>query len=147
MRLANGDRAHLGTKLEDYVLNVTHREGRHKARVFDSVLGVTASSVDVLRRALLDAAASDEAEALGDTGFGNMMHALVALLDDVHARRFETGRSLRLRRGQIGTVVMTYDGTVVEVEFAGKDGRAYAILPVPASKLMILRDTPDYAVA
>ena len=54
---------------------------------------------------------------------------------------------MRLRRGQIGTVVMTYDGTVVEVEFAGKDGRAYAILPVPASKLMILRDTPDYAVA
>jgi len=76
-----------------------------------------------------------------------MMHALVALLDDVHARHFETGRSLRLRRGQIGTVVMTYDGTVVDVEFAGKDGRAYAILPVPASKLMILRDTPDYAVA
>ena len=148
MRLANGDRAHLGTKLEDYVLNVTHREGRHKARMFESVLGVTASSADVLRRALLDAAAaSDEAEARGDTGFGNMMHALVALLDDVHARHFETGRSLRLRRGQIGTVVMTYDGTVGEVEFAGKDGRAYAILPVHASKLMILRDTPDYAVA
>ena len=148
MRLPNGHRAHLGTKLEDYVLNVTHREGRHKARVFESVLGVTASSADVLWRALLDAAAaSDEAEARGDTGFGNMMHALVALLDDVHARRFETGRSLRLRRGQIGTVVMTYDGTVGEVEFAGKDGRAYAILPVHASKLMILRDTPDYAVA
>jgi len=42
---------------------------------------------------------------------------------------------------------MTYDGTVVDVEFAGKDGRAYAILPVHASKLMILRDTPDHAVA
>lgn len=51
------------------------------------------------------------------------------------------------RRGQVGTVVMTYDGTVFEVEFAGKDGRAYAILPVRASRLMILRDTPDYAVA
>ncbi len=73
MRLPNGHRAHLGTKLEDYVLNVTHREGRHKARVFESVLGVTASSADVLRRALVDAAAaSDEAEARGDTGFGNM---------------------------------------------------------------------------
>ncbi len=75
------------------------------------------------------------------------MHALVALLDDVHARHVETGRSLRLRRGQIGTVVMAYDGAVVDVEFAGQDGRAYAILPVPASKLMILRDTPVYAVA
>ncbi len=28
-----------------------------------------------------------------------------------------------------------------------EDGRAYALLPVHASKLMILIDTPDYAVA
>ena len=75
------------------------------------------------------------------------MHDVVALLEDVHARHFETGRPLLLRRGQVGTVVMTYDGRVFEVEFAGKDGRAYAILPIHASKLMILRDTPDYAVA
>ena len=75
------------------------------------------------------------------------MHDVVALLEDAHARHFETGRSLLLRRGQIGTVVMTYNGTVFEVEFAGKDGRAYAILPIPASKLMVLRDTPDYAAA
>ncbi len=74
------------------------------------------------------------------------MHDVVAVLENAHARHFETGRPLWLRRGQIGTVVMTYDGSVFEVEFAGKDGRAYAILPVPASKLMILRDTPDYAV-
>ena len=75
------------------------------------------------------------------------MHDVVALLEDVLARHFETGRPLLLHRGQIGTVVMTYEGTVFEVEFAGKDGRAYAILPVPASKLMTLRDTPDYAAA
>ena len=41
---------------------------------------------------------------------------------------------------------MTCDGTVFEVEFAGTDGRTYAILPVHASKLMILRDTPDYVL-
>ena len=74
------------------------------------------------------------------------MHDLVALLEDTQTRHFETGRPLLLRRGQVGTVVMTYDGTVFEVEFAGKDGRAYAILPVHATKLMILRDSPDYAV-
>jgi len=73
MRLPNGDRAEIGTKLEDYALNVLHREGRHKARVFESVLGITAGNADVLRRALLDeAAASDEAEARGDSGFGNL---------------------------------------------------------------------------
>ena len=75
------------------------------------------------------------------------MHDVVALLEEVPAKHFETARPLSLHRGQIGTVVMTYDGTVFEVEFAGKDGRAYAILPIHASKLMILRDTPDYAVA
>ena len=75
------------------------------------------------------------------------MHDVVALLEDVDARHFETGRQLLLRRGQVGTVVMTYDGTIFEVEFAGKDGRAYAILSVHANKLMILRDTPEYAVA
>ena len=75
------------------------------------------------------------------------MHDVVALLEEVPARHFETGRPLLLHRGQIGTVVMTYAGTVFEVEFAGKDGRAYAILSIPASKLIILMDTPDYAVA
>jgi hypothetical protein len=75
------------------------------------------------------------------------MHDVVALLEEVPATHFETARPLLLHRGQIGTVVMTYDGTVFEVEFAGKDGRAYAILPIHASKLMILRDTPDYAAA
>ena len=75
------------------------------------------------------------------------MHDVVALLEDVPAKHFETARPPMLRRGQVGTVVMTYDGPVFEVEFAGKDGRAYAILPVHASRLMTLRDTPEYAVA
>ena len=74
------------------------------------------------------------------------MHDVVALLEDVHARHFESDRPLLLRRGQIGTIVMTYDGAVFEVDFAGQDGRASAILPVHASRLMILRDTPDSAL-
>ena len=48
------------------------------------------------------------------------MHDVVALLDDMPAKHFETGQPLQLRRGQIGTVVMTYDGTAFEVEFAGR---------------------------
>ena len=52
-----------------------------------------------------------------------------------------------LRRGQVGTVVMTYDSSALEVEFAGRDGRAYALLPVAAEKLMPLKDTPELAAA
>jgi len=75
------------------------------------------------------------------------MHDVVALLEDTPARHFETGQALLLRRGQIGTVVMTYDGTAFEVEFADHEGRAYAILPIKAGRLMILHDTPELAAA
>ena len=74
------------------------------------------------------------------------MHDLVALLEDVHGTHCDHGRPLILRRGQIGTVVMTYDGPVVDVEFSGQDGRAYAIVPVNVRGLLALRDTPDYAL-
>ena len=73
------------------------------------------------------------------------MHDVVALLEDMPAKHFETGQPLRLRRGQIGTVVMTYDRTAFEVEFAGRDGRAYALLPVPAGKLIVLHESPVVA--
>ena len=51
-----------------------------------------------------------------------------------------------IRRGQVGTVVMIYDGTAFEVEFAGRDGRAYALLPIKMNQLMVLRDAPDLEV-
>ena len=73
------------------------------------------------------------------------MHDEVALLEDMRTKHFETGQPLMLRRGQVGTVVMTYDGSAFEVEFAGRDGRAYALLPVAAEKLMLLKDTPELA--
>src|SRR5438477_523122 len=73
MKLPNGDRAELGTKIESYVLNNLHRLGRHKARLFESALGITSANADVLRNALLTAARnSDQAEARGDSGFGEL---------------------------------------------------------------------------
>ena len=73
MKLPNGERADLGTKLEDYSLNPLHRDGRHKARVFAAILGITLDNRQKLREALLQfAAMSDGAEARGDTGFGNV---------------------------------------------------------------------------
>ena len=75
------------------------------------------------------------------------LHDVVALLEDLPAKHFETDQPLLLRRGQIGTIVMTYDGNAFEVEFADPDGRTYALLPVQASRLMRLRDVPEYAMA
>ena len=75
------------------------------------------------------------------------MHDVVALLQDVQTKHFEGGRPLLLRRGQIGTVVMTYPDGKHEVEFADRDGRAFAILSLRPDQLMALHDTPDFAAA
>ena len=75
------------------------------------------------------------------------IHDVVALLEDTATRHFETGQPLILRRGQIGTVVMTYDETAYEVEFSGPDGCAYAVLPVQADALLVLYDSPQPAAA
>lgn len=73
MQLPNGNRADLGRKLEEYVLNPLHRRGGHKARVFESSLGIVRRRPEVLRGAILRAAAeSDEAEARGHNGFGEV---------------------------------------------------------------------------
>jgi hypothetical protein len=71
MQLPNGERADLGTKLEDYTLNPLHRHGQHKTRVFESALGITLANKAVLSRALLAVArGSSEFTALGDNSFG-----------------------------------------------------------------------------
>ena len=75
------------------------------------------------------------------------MHDVVALLGDRRAKHFENGRPLLLRRGQIGTVVMTYDDGTCEVEFADRDGRAFAMLSLRPDQFMLLRDAPDFAAA
>jgi hypothetical protein len=75
------------------------------------------------------------------------MHDVVALLEEVRTKDFNSRRPLLLHRGQIGTVVMVYSDGECEVEFADHDGRAYAILPIGPEKLMVLRDSPDYAAA
>lgn len=75
------------------------------------------------------------------------LHDVVALLEDTRTEHFETGDSLLLRRGQIGTIVMSYDDGAREVEFSDRDGRAFALLSLSPSKLMVLYDSPEHAAA
>ncbi len=72
MKLPNGERADLGTKLEDYTLNPRHRLGQHKAHVFSSRLGITLANREELASALRSAArTSAGAVFTGDNGFGD----------------------------------------------------------------------------
>lgn len=59
-------------KLRDYCLSELHPRGRHKARVFQSRLGLRAGDAELLRQALLTAAQSrqDELRATDADEFG-----------------------------------------------------------------------------
>ena len=59
---------------------------------------------------------------------------VVALMEDLPDRG--------LNRGQVGTVEEVLDTDVFEVEFCDNQGRTYALLAVPESKLMVLYHHP-----
>lgn len=62
MKLPNPDRAIISPdKLEGYSLNSNHPEGRHKATVFQSALGIGLEQAEELRAALRQALKSEDA--------------------------------------------------------------------------------------
>ncbi|MGE3272520.1 MAG: DUF4926 domain-containing protein [Chloroflexota bacterium] len=74
------------------------------------------------------------------------LHASVALLTDVAVTHFESAIPMMLQRGDSGTVVAVYENGDCEVEFADRNGRTYAMLPIPAESLLVLREVPESAV-
>lgn len=63
---------------------------------------------------------------------------IVAITEDIQTRHFETDEPITLHKGQVGTVVMEFDGTAFEVEFSGNDGSTYAMETIATEKLMLL---------
>jgi len=62
MKLPNAEAANVEIeKLRDYCLSPDHPRGRNKARVFHSLLGMTAARAEELRAALIDAALKEDA--------------------------------------------------------------------------------------
>ena len=62
MKLPNADRAVIeDRKLLQYVLSPVHPHGRTHAHLFDRLLGINLANADVLRQALLQAAATEQA--------------------------------------------------------------------------------------
>jgi hypothetical protein len=49
-------------KLRDYCLNLEHDDGKHKARLFSSILGMAASDAEELRQILLEVVKTHEAQ-------------------------------------------------------------------------------------
>lgn len=63
MPIPHAERAEIAlAKLRDYCLNPLHDEGKHKARVFASALGMTAADAEALRELLLVAVQTRDAQ-------------------------------------------------------------------------------------
>lgn len=72
MKLPRGSEALVDLqKLTDYCLNPDHPRGKHKARVFATVLGLTAQDAHRLRESLLGAAAAADAQRGTSDEFGD----------------------------------------------------------------------------
>lgn len=60
------------SKFLDYCLNVNHPYGKHKARVFRSALGITATNWEVLRDSVLTAVLLNPASSEGRNNYGEL---------------------------------------------------------------------------
>ncbi|MBW4679385.1 MAG: hypothetical protein KME19_04625 [Microcoleus vaginatus WJT46-NPBG5] len=72
MKLPNPEQAIIDEdKLSGYCLNLRHSEGQHKARVFQSVLGIGIEEADELRAALLQAIQTTDAVLAQPSPYGH----------------------------------------------------------------------------
>jgi hypothetical protein len=66
-------------KLESYLLDPAHKEGRHKARVFLSVLGIGAADWRYLREAILAGVREAPVSAIASTPYGSRCTIVVPI--------------------------------------------------------------------
>ncbi|MGD1857609.1 MAG: DUF4926 domain-containing protein [Leptolyngbyaceae cyanobacterium] len=68
---------------------------------------------------------------------------VVALTEEVETEHQENNQLLRLRCGQVGTVLMTFENNnAYLIDFSNSDGQTYAMETVSAQKLMLLFHAP-----
>ena len=72
---------------------------------------------------------------------------VVALTEDFPANHPETTAPILLRRGQVGTVLMEFEGAAYLVDFSDNEGQTYAMETVPINKLMTLFYEPVLVAA
>ena len=78
-------------KLTDYVLNASHPEGRHKARVFLSALEVTASDAKWMAGAILAALPVSDAVVQRDTTWGSIYRVDMDIVRGKRCAKVRTG--------------------------------------------------------
>jgi hypothetical protein len=66
-------------KLRDYCLNPEHKDGKHKARLFSAILGMTADDAEELRQILLEIVKIHEARLGRQDAFGQRFSAILGM--------------------------------------------------------------------
>ncbi|MGD1903636.1 MAG: DUF4926 domain-containing protein [Geitlerinemataceae cyanobacterium] len=72
---------------------------------------------------------------------------LVALTKAHTATHKQTQQPLQLQRGQIGTVLMSFNDEAYLIDFADRDGNTFAMETIEAAHLLRLLHDPDLALA
>ena len=67
---------------------------------------------------------------------------LVIIDRDIPATHKETNQPILLRKGQVGTVLMDFDGEAYLIDFADQEGITYAMETVAAENLIALLYKP-----
>lgn len=81
MKIPNAERAVVDIrKLREYCLNPQHSRGKHKARLFTSLLGMDSDDAEGLRNALLEAVKKQDAQ-LGEENAHGQRYTLDFTLD------------------------------------------------------------------
>ena len=68
---------------------------------------------------------------------------LVALTEDLKATHKATHQPILLRRGQMGTILMSFDNQAFLVDFTDQQGNTFAMETVDYSKLLQLIHEPE----
>ncbi|WP_131111553.1 DUF6883 domain-containing protein [Sulfuricystis thermophila] len=91
MRLPNLERLHIDiAKLTEYVLNPAHPEGRHKARVFLSALGISVANARWLADEILRAVKDAEAVAQSETKWGTIYRVDIEITRGLRCAKVRT---------------------------------------------------------
>jgi len=68
---------------------------------------------------------------------------LVALTEDITAIHNTTHQPILLRRGQMGTVLMSFNQQAFLIDFTDQNGQTFAMETVDSSKLLRLISEPE----
>lgn len=91
MLLPNREQADIDLKkLTDYALSNGHPEGRHKARVFLSALGITAADSEWLAQAILAQLADTEATLQSSNDWGSLYRVDMEILRGQRCAKIRT---------------------------------------------------------